>query len=332
MTMIARITKFAAAPLYNFELSRGQKIASFGQYRIVKVEAMPQEGEEVPTDVADAMRDSDILAPWLRSLEDGFRQRRDNTPDFMVYVFPGGETGKRWLQSREPLHDLREAQMFLDALLAAFRLNKPERVFIPPSLMIGAAMPNPELDSIFAGEAPVQKEHLVFMDRPPYLLKDEAVYKLRKSDLSELELLCSLAARGFTTRLEVPLRRFVGSQEKTPVEKFVDLLVSLEALYGDDDRAALAHKIAFRASTITVQSVAAREKMFKLLKQAYDRRSKILHGKAADVKWVQQNLSMVEQIVRWSLTWALRRLAKTGRVPGGRDVDTLCFENSPGQL
>ena len=240
--------------------------------------------------------------------------------------------GERWLQSREPLHDLREAQMFLDPLLAAFRLKKPERVFIPPSLMIGAAIPNPELDSIFAGEAPAQTEHLVFMDRPPYLQKDEAVYKLGKSDLPELELLCGLATRGFATRLEVPLRRFVGSQEKSPADRFVDLLVALEALYGDNDRAALAHKIAFRASTITVQAVDAREKMFKLLKQAYDRRSRILHGKAADVKWVEENLKIIEQIVRWSLTWALRRLSSTGRVPDGRDVDKLCFENTPGQL
>ena len=329
---MVRITKFALAPLYNFALSRGQKIASFGHYRIVKVQAMPQEGEELPNDVAEAMSDNEALAPWLRTLKDGFRQRRDNTPEFMVYVFPERKIAEGWLKHEDPLHNFREAWLFLEPLLTALRLKKPERVFIPSSLTIGAAIPNPELDSIFAGEAPLQTENIVFLDRPPYLQKEEAVYKLRKGDLSELELLCSLAALGYATRLEVPLRRFVGAQEKTPVEKFVDLLVSLEALYGDDDRAALAHKIAFRASTITVQSVAAREKMFKLLKQAYDRRSKILHGKAADVKWVQQNVDMVEQIVRWSLTWALRRLSKTGRVPGGRDVDSLCFENTPGQL
>lgn len=250
----------------------------------------------------------------------------------MVYYFPPANIARRWFQSADTREDMLDARRFLAALLAAFRLRKAERVFIPPSLMIGVAVPNPELDSILRGDGPETTENVVFMDRPPYLDEHERLYQLNKGDVPEVERLSEIASSAFTTRLEIALRRFVGSQEKNHADRFVDLLIALEALYGDSDRTALAHKIAFRASTITVQSLRAREQMFTLVKQAYDRRSSILHGQAADMKWVRQNLGLVENVVRWSLIWALNRLSETGNVPGGKDVDTLCFQTTPAQL
>ena len=250
----------------------------------------------------------------------------------MVYYFPPANIGSKWFRSADPQDDMLDAQRFFDELLAAFRLRKTERVFIPPSLMIGVAVPNPELDSILRGNAPEATENVLFMDRPPYLDKDERLYQLNKGDVPEVESLCEIAVNAFTTRLGIALRRFVGSQEKNPADRFVDLLIALEALYGDSDRTALAHKIAFRAATITAPSLPARERMFTLVKQAYDRRSSILHGQAADMRWVGQNLGLVESVVRSSLIWALKRLSETGSVPGGKDVDSLCFQATPAQV
>jgi hypothetical protein len=116
------------------------------------------------------------------------------------------------------------------------------------------------------------------------------------------------------------------------MDTFIDLLIVLEVLYGDRDRTAVGHKIAFRAATIVAAKQDERLGIFKLLKKAYDKRSGIVHGGASDREWVVKNLGTMEDITRRSLKWFTARILETGRAPEGPDIDKVCFEATPVQF
>lgn len=97
------------------------------------------------------------------------------------------------------------------------------------------------------------------------------------------------------------------------LDAFIDLLVALEAAFGDRSPGETGYKIALRAALFLEDDVQERERTFKLLKAAYDKRSGVLHGRAVDADWVRDNVAEVEQRVRRALV-AFARLEKGGEL------------------
>ena len=315
---------FAAVSLHNFALTRNRKIAQLGAYRIVKVLPNILADKESYDAAITEMRSNDRLTDWTDTLRRGYEQLSEGRPKYILYYFPPPEIAKHWFSPRSRERDLDRALLQLDSFLIALRLRKPERVFMPPETVLAMAVPAPEIFSIYKGEAPATSEFVPHMNRPPYLGK-ESVYRLGARDLAAVERACELASAGFETSLAVPMRRFIESQEKPAADRFIDLLVALEALYGDEDSTSAAHKIAFRAATVVGTSPSRREKLFPLIKKIYGQRSRILHGRSAGTSL--DNMRELEDVVRDSLVWFLERLSLTGVAPIAPDIDKMCFDS-----
>jgi hypothetical protein len=316
---------YAFAPLHNLELPRGRNVVTIGDFRIVRVRPLMCREREIPKAVLEEMRRSRVLQRWASELREGYFSSRESTPKYVLYFFPPAQVQSSWMVDAK--RDIEQASRSFDAFLAALRLHKREYVSTSGSLGVTRPVRTPEVASILQGsQEPVNTPGIPMLANPRYMRPGEAVYTLPAADTGVLEQLVAKTTLAFETRLAMALRRFVGSRDKEDDDRFVDLLVTLETLYGDSDRTAVGHKIAFRAATICGRSGADRGRVFKLLKKAYGDRSTILHGRGGGGS--PANLDTVDDLTRRSLVWFVNGTAASGRPPEGLDVDKLCFEDT----
>jgi len=83
--------------------------------------------------------------------------------------------------------------------------------------------------------------------------------------------------------IETALRRFGYAAERTlPEEEIVDLMIAAESLFlsdiGKRDRGELRHRLAMRAAALRGLTADERMQMSKVMRNAYDARSVIVHG------------------------------------------------------
>ena len=318
---------YAVAPIHNLTLPSRWNLAVIGQYRIVKVRPWQYHAKRVPKQIAEEMRRSPILRDWVSVLEEGYYSEREMTPRYVLFFFPPPGIADHWMN--DPRRDFEEAEQYFEAFLAALRIHSSNYVSIPGTRAIGVKAS--EFDAIYEGrQEAVRTPAVPTLYNPRYNPPDEPAYSLESSDLTVVEDLVNGTVAAFKTRLAIALRRFLQSGEKETADRFIDLLVTLEVLYGDSDPTAAGHKIAFRAATVAGETIPQRTRIFSLLKKAYASRSAILHGRSAGTD--APNLNEVEEITRRSLKWFVAKASETGEAPDGKDVDKLCFDSTPLQL
>ena len=69
-----------------------------------------------------------------------------------------------------------------------------------------------------------------------------------------------------------------GEERETAEDQLIDLMIAFENLYLPDAEGELRFRLSIRASCLLEKDDAGREEVFSLLKDAYDIRSKIVHG------------------------------------------------------
>lgn len=265
------------------------------------------------------------MRSWVDVLEEGYQAYRENTPKFVLYYFPPARLAGKWITgaeagSRKSLEHLAE---ILDQFLSALQLHKPAYVALPGSRVLGMIVDDYISHIREASQGHQRTPTVPYMHNPRSAAAREPLYRLVEADVEPIEQLLKETARAFKTRLAIALRRFVNSREKPRPDRFIDLLITLEVLYGDRDPTSAAHKISFRAAAVTGTSARGRAKTMQLLKRAYTDRSKIVHGRSAGAELTR--LEDVERVVRRSLRWFLAETSRTGRAPEGATIDNLCF-------
>jgi len=134
-----------------------------------------------------------------------------------------------------------------------------------------------------------------------------------------------------TDQFAVALRRFHLYFDRDSIQdRAIDLMVALESLFSED-REAIAYKIALRASCLIETESRERKAMFGFLKNAYGKRSRIVHGKD-ERAWFEsktydpklKNINVLEEVVRKSLL-ALLRLTQQGSILKPEDLDDYLF-------
>jgi hypothetical protein len=107
----------------------------------------------------------------------------------------------------------------------------------------------------------------------PYDLLETEVDTLREfwQDFQDKRL------KGEVNDLEIALGRFNSSYGEDHPDRLLDQMIALESLYLGDLQE-LSYKLALRAAFILERGKKGRIKVFKRLKQAYDARSKVVHG------------------------------------------------------
>jgi len=192
-------------------------------------------------------------------------------------------------ESIPPAHSIRDE---VYKVITALRLLKPGRVCATDLCRTGEV----------PGQLPVNM-HAV----GPLVNRRSAgrTYVLNESDLPCLVQILNGLNSDIPDKVPLAINRVNSAAERqTPEDQIIDLIIALEALYGGSDSEAIGYKIRLRAATYLSDSPEGRLEMFKLLKQAYDERSKVVHGctrpkrNGARTNLVDRLLECVQQTIR----------------------------------
>jgi len=133
----------------------------------------------------------------------------------------------------------------------------------------------------------------------------DRTYILSESDLPCLAQILEGLDSENPDRVPLAINRVNSAAERERTEdQLIDLMIALEALYGDGPPEAIGYKIRLRAATFLCNTPEDRWEMFTFLKEAYDKRSKVVHGdkhsaqKAVSTDLVDRLLECVQHTIR----------------------------------
>lgn len=111
-------------------------------------------------------------------------------------------------------------------------------------------------------------------------------YNLQGNDVTEFTKLLKLSESGRKKHkfLDLAMRRLNYAYERRYVEdKLVDYMIGFEALYlKEEERSELSYKLSLRTAVL-LGGENERKTLFKFMKDAYDLRSKIVHGSTREI-------------------------------------------------
>ena len=124
--------------------------------------------------------------------------------------------------------------------------------------------------------------------------------------------------------LSLAMGRFSSSYEKRdPADRLVDLVIALEALFGDrGDGNSVSYKIAMRGACWLHGTEGERRDAFGTIKKFYSDRSNVVHGNrrgSVTGRRVKELEGMIRSGLRKFLDWQVQQ----GKLPSGRDIDDL---------
>ena len=155
-------------------------------------------------------------------------------------------------------------------------------------------------------------------ERPPYHIHDHTIAALQgffNEYHHALSQMPSPVQRAFA--------RFNTSYERRDaVDRLIDLIIALEALFNDGNPGGVTFKVALRCAFWLKPPGEERETLFRTVKNAYGTRSKAVHARQSNVPQEKQ-LDELEDIVRDCLMKLLDFHISTGTVPVGNEFDHL---------
>ena len=123
--------------------------------------------------------------------------------------------------------------------------------------------------------------------------------------------------------LQLAMARFSSSYEKRDLaDRIIDLVIALEALFGDGERRRITQNIARRAAFWLHATESERCAAFATIRKFYGDRSKIVHGCLSD-DVTDQRVNLLEDMVRSCLRKFLDWQVQRGKTPRGRELDRL---------
>jgi len=151
-------------------------------------------------------------------------------------------------------------------------------------------------------------------------------YSFGKQDGDKLEnVVRELCAGRLDDRQNIALRRFEMAYERDAAEdRLIDCWVALEALFSPSDRRELSYRIALRAAYFIASSPGEREQIYTALRDCYDTRSDIIHGRKP-----KQDVKVAADAVEDYLRRALRKVVSD---PKSFQPDQLDLVVARGQL
>ena len=154
-------------------------------------------------------------------------------------------------------------------------------------------------------------------ERPEYPIDDD-----RLDRLVEFINMHWYSLEEIPDSLRIAIARFNSSYEKYELsDRLIDLVIALEALFGDGERDSTTYKVAIRCASWLNQPGSDRCATFEFVKKMYSARSNVVHGDDKDLCEVHVN--DLEGIVRESLKKFLDHQLRENEVPKGKSLDVL---------
>jgi hypothetical protein len=115
--------------------------------------------------------------------------------------------------------------------------------------------------------------------------------------------------------LKVALRRFEILSDYENPDRILDQTIILEALFSDDEKQELAHKLSLRIANLLGRDFEERKSLFKMVKDGYTARSKLSHGRELTpaLRGIDQRFSeLVRRALAQYLTYVHRNRVTNG--------------------
>lgn len=153
--------------------------------------------------------------------------------------------------------------------------------------------------------------------RPAYRFDDHSLERLTEFIGSYLNLV-----PGSDNSVNLALSRFNMSYERRESgDRLVDLVIALEALFGDRGDS-VSYKVASRCACWLHPHGENRWHTYREIREAYDQRSRVVHG-SMKREFDPKDLDNLESLIRAALVKYLKQQTFGGKIPIGHELDEL---------
>lgn len=151
-------------------------------------------------------------------------------------------------------------------------------------------------------------------------------FDIRNVDWKEFSsVYLQLNSDSIPNSLKTSIRRLDFAESRyEPNDKLIDLIISLEAIYGDTN-GAINYKIGIRACTFLYTDFENRKKCFDLIYNSYQARNSLVHG---GKKKKNVDFHELTRLVRLSIKRQLIILKSEGKLYKGNDFDKLIMKSN----
>ncbi len=123
---------------------------------------------------------------------------------------------------------------------------------------------------------------------------------------------------------DLPIRRFNSAYEKTnKADKFLDLMITYEAIFSGKQSDSISHKLAWRFSRLLGNSSNQQRDLFNDMKKVYGERSKLVHGSGDEIPQVW--LEKAEEYMRSSIKEYLKLMNINSFTNNDQFIDFIDF-------
>ena len=217
-----------------------------------------------------------------------------------------------------------QADEELESFESLLRLFQPGSISVQRNYYMPRVEEQGLRDTIFFGGPPIKVATATLYERQPYPFDDDVLSKFTVFFYKYWSVL----QNNPSSYLTIALSRFNSSYEKRSLaDRLIDIVIALEALWGDSSFSK-ANIIAKRCSTWLNQPGKERQDASEFIKKMYKTRNNVVHGEEdRDLSEKHDSethhLNQLEDVVRASLVKFLDYVASHGKMPHGKEIDSL---------
>ncbi len=211
-----------------------------------------------------------------------------------------------------------ESDNKLELIECLFRLFRTGDVSVRRhGSVLRADRQRPSLEDLVASR-PIKPRMEPLYARPPYPLSDDVL-----ADFVQFFSRHWGALSHIKPYLKTAMTRFNSSYERRDLsDRLIDLVIALEALFGDRNPGSIGYKLAMRCACWLHPAGQDRVKLFSQIKKYYVWRSDAVHaGKPG--AFSEADVTKLEDVVRNCLTKFLDYQIRDGCTPHDREIDDL---------
>ena len=126
--------------------------------------------------------------------------------------------------------------------------------------------------------------------------------EIEKEDIPELIAIFKFLINKNETRFVVACRRlFLGVGRQELIDRLIDYMIGLEALYSPDGHMELTFRLSIRAACLLKSKPDDKKDTYRFIKKMYDIRSSIVHGNTCNPSLKKDDVDNLEEILRESI-------------------------------
>ncbi|MDP8965798.1 MAG: HEPN domain-containing protein [Cyanobacteriota bacterium] len=208
-----------------------------------------------------------------------------------------------------------------DEVITALRLLKEGRVERQDTYM------RPE----YPGQLAVVNTH---MGKINQRFPISQTYALSETDMPALiEILTAIKSGRIPVRLQTAVDRVNFAAERDRADdRLLDLLIAMEALFGDS-QGAIGYKIGLRCAVFVENDYEKRSRITQLINDAYSRRSALVHGgKSKSMGTLRLTTDEIVKellfLIQKSTNLIIKRLLSGGNIPDGQEFDKMLLQQA----